>query len=291
LTYVETSADKVRSFIYAVGVHVLCIALMVLGLGWTHAVRPVNAAGPVIEATLVNYTAQPLPRPKTAPPAPPKKEEPKPKPDELSKLPPIPPKAEDRTNQERIDRLALEKARAEREQEEKHKREQQVLEQEERLTKMERERREQLEDVRKKLDAAARQRKIEAEKLAQLEDLAHQTKEVKAPPQPPRADTRQPGNEGTDESLLGRYQIALQSVVLSNWLRPDSAQPGLQCTLNITQIPGGEVIEVHVVAPCNADDITRRSIEAAVLRAQPLPYQGYEKVFQRNINFNFHFDG
>ena len=44
-------------------------------------------------------------------------------------------------------------------------------------------------------------------------------------------------------------------------------------------------------SPCNADDLTRRSIEAAVLRAQPLPYQGYEPVFSRNIVFTFHYDG
>ena len=31
----------------------------------------------------------------------------------------------------------------------------------------------------------------------------------------------------------------------------------------------------------------RRSVEAAVLRAQPLPYRGFESVFQRNLNFNF----
>ena len=30
-----------------------------------------------------------------------------------------------------------------------------------------------------------------------------------------------------------------------------------------------------------------RSIEEAVLKAQPLPYQGFEAVFQRNLILNF----
>ena len=46
-----------------------------------------------------------------------------------------------------------------------------------------------------------------------------------------------------------------------------------------------------VVAPCNGDELTKRSLEAAVLRAQPLPYRGFESVFQREISFNFRYDG
>jgi hypothetical protein len=35
----------------------------------------------------------------------------------------------------------------------------------------------------------------------------------------------------------------------------------------------------------------RASIEQAVKRAAPLPYKGYEKVFRRDINFSFSYDG
>ena len=99
------------------------------------------------------------------------------------------------------------------------------------------------------------------------------------------------GNQGTDDSMLGRYQLAIQRVVHDNWSRPDSTRPGLICTLRIVQIPGGEVIQVSVTSPCNADDLTRRSIEAAVLKAQPLPYRGFESVFSRDITFKFRYDG
>ena len=54
---------------------------------------------------------------------------------------------------------------------------------------------------------------------------------------------------------------------------------------------GGDVIGVQLLNPCNADPLTRASIEQAVKRAAPLPYKGYEKAFQRQIDFNFTYDG
>jgi colicin import membrane protein len=79
--------------------------------------------------------------------------------------------------------------------------------------------------------------------------------------------------------------------VTNNWNRPDSAAPGLRCALIITQIPGGDLLSVSVSSPCNADQVTRNSIESAVRKAAPLPYQGYEKVFRRSIRFTFTYDG
>jgi colicin import membrane protein len=101
----------------------------------------------------------------------------------------------------------------------------------------------------------------------------------------------QQGNQGTDNSLLGRYQVVIQQAVRQNWLRPESTRPGIVCVLSIVQIPGGEVIQASVSTPCNADALTRRSIEAAVLKAQPLPYRGFESVFRREIRFTFRYDG
>ena len=59
------------------------------------------------------------------------------------------------------------------------------------------------------------------------------------------------------------------------------------CRLIIRQLPGGEVIDVEVSSPCAYDEQGRASIEKAVLKAQPLPYQGFEAVFQRNLTLNF----
>jgi len=292
----ETRADRIRAYLYAVGLHAMLAVLLVAGVSWTKSSRSEVAAGPIVEATLV--TAAQLAEMRRPPQARPKPPEPKPEPPkpepakpESAPLAPNPPKGEDRKNQEKIDRLAQEKARAaEQEQEQKIKKEQQALDQEERLTQMQREKLKQLEDIRRLRETAEKKRKLEQEKLAQLEDMAKKPS-VPAPPEPPKPEAAAPGAEGTDTSLLARYQAAIQSVVQQNWLRPDNAEQGLNCKLVITQIPGGDVIEARVLMPCNADDLTRRSIEAAVLRAQPLPYQGYEKVFSRSITFTFRYDG
>lgn len=99
------------------------------------------------------------------------------------------------------------------------------------------------------------------------------------------------GRASADEGMAGRYAAAIDAAVTNAWLRPESAAPGLSCLMRIEQIPGGDVIAVSIVPPCNADPATRASMEQAVMRAAPLPYRGYEKVFQRNIKFNFRYDG
>ncbi len=101
----------------------------------------------------------------------------------------------------------------------------------------------------------------------------------------------QSGAEGQYNDLTARYAAAIQSAVTKNWNRPESIPPGLRCTLSIAQIPGGDVISAKVTSPCNADPAARASIEQAVMRAAPLPYRGYEKVFTRHITFSFKYDG
>jgi colicin import membrane protein len=61
--------------------------------------------------------------------------------------------------------------------------------------------------------------------------------------------------------------------------------------VRIVQIPGGEVISASIQGACNADEATRRSLVAAVERAGSLPYRGFEEVFEREITFEFRYDG
>jgi colicin import membrane protein len=311
----ETRADKLRALLYALGVHLACVALMFVGLLWTQTTKPVSVAGSVIEATLVAAEPasasaarptppRPAPQPEEA--APPPQPRPEPRPQQAPEPPQPAPQAPlpdpDVVEREKAARLALQQAedKAKQEQEERRRQEQveldeqqrQEAERRERLNQMQEEQARQLADIRKRREEAEKRRKLEEQKLQQLADARAQTE--RQTPQPAAQD-RPPadrlGNNGTDDSLLGRYQLAIQNAVTSNWSRPESALAGIRCTLRIIQIPGGEVIQVSVTSPCNADDLTRRSIENAVLKAQPLPYRGYESVFQRDIKFNFKYDG
>jgi colicin import membrane protein len=289
----ENSGDKTRAVLYALLVHLIGFTLLVFGLLWTQKVQPISIPGAVIEATLVGPVSAPKPQAAAKPkPAPPKPEPPAPKPPEPQ--PPAPPQRNDAIEREKIAEIAQLKAeQAERAQEEKHHVEQIRLEDEQKREAAERERQKQLDDIKKQREAAQKKLKLEQDKLAQLNDLQkQQTRPVKpAPAQLPDSDQPRTGMAGQDDSLSAQYYAAIQNAVTQNWLRPDNAPPGLRCTLRIVQIPGGDVLSVDIASPCNADPQTRTSIEQAVKRAAPLPYKGYEKVFQRSINFNFSYDG
>lgn len=264
-------------------------------------VKPLNLEGPVIEAMLVDYSppkttraSVPRPRPQPPKPEPPKPEVEAPPP---PPLPPAPPPAEDTVDRERVARDGeLPALDEQREQEERRKREQVELEAQERLSEMERQRQQQLEDIRRLREQAEQRRKVEEQRLAQIEDRQQQQRERAEERQrveglEVRDNAQRAGTGGTDNDLRARYVFALQQVVTMAWLRPDTARPGLRCTVRIVQLPGGEVMSASVVPPCNGDPLTQRSLEAAVMRAQPLPYQGYESVFQRSIDFVFRYDG
>jgi colicin import membrane protein len=304
----ETFADKLRAFGLALAIHVVCILAMLIGLWWTTEARPVSVPGPVIQVDLIGPTQAPKsvavasvkapPKPVLPKPEPPKPDVPKPEPAKIQPpQPPTPPPTEvhqDKVDQERVAALAAEKAeQAEKEQEEKHRQQQALLEEQQRKDE---ERKKQLADVRKQREAAEKALKLEQQKLAQLEDrqradrATNEKQRVQALADR-EADQAQTGAGGQDDDLSARYAAAIQSAVTNNWNRPDSAQAGLRCTIIITQIPGGDLLNVSVSSPCNADQVTRNSIESAVRKAAPLPYKGYEKVFQRSIRFNFRYDG
>jgi colicin import membrane protein len=276
----ESFSDKARAYVLAALVHVVVAVLLFAGLFWTASTAKPTIAGPVIEAELVGLTAAPKPRaaPRPQPPAP---KPPEPKPTE----PPTPPAPtrNDQMTREKVAEMAQQKADQEKRAQEEKQRQEQVL-----LEQQERERAKQLEEIKRQREAADRKLKLEREKLAQLKDLQKKPAPETAVPEAPEAKT---GAAGQDTSLAAEYFAAIQNAVTQNWLRPDNAQGGLRCMLRIVQIPGGDVIGVQISSPCNADPQTRNSIEQAVKRAAPLPYKGYEKVFQRDINFNFSYDG
>jgi colicin import membrane protein len=84
-----------------------------------------------------------------------------------------------------------------------------------------------------------------------------------------------------------QYIARLASRIQNAWIKPPSARAGLDCIVNITQIPGGEVTGAHV-SQCNGDAAARQSIENAVYRASPLPAPPDPALFERNLVIHFH---
>ena len=86
------------------------------------------------------------------------------------------------------------------------------------------------------------------------------------------------------------YHNMIVQKVHRNWARPGTARAGLECIVAVRQVPGGEVVSAKVIE-CNGDDIVRRSVENAVLKASPLPQPSNPLLFLRTFQFTFVYNG
>lgn len=88
----------------------------------------------------------------------------------------------------------------------------------------------------------------------------------------------------TTKSLAASYGSALNAHVNARW-NSSKAPQSVKCQVLITQIPGGEVLDVAFES-CPFDGALRETVERAV-RRDKLPYAGYETVFARRVRVTF----
>jgi colicin import membrane protein len=192
-----------------------------------------------------------------------------------------------------VEREAEAARRAEREQEEKRRQEQIDLTERKRQEEAEKKQRLAQQAKQEEIARKLQQVRAEREKAKKAADLAEQKlrqiADATAKAAQPAASSAAPppGNNGADNGLLARYKAALNAAIVQNWTRPDTVPLGQTCRIAIRQVPGGTVISARVDPSCPYDELGRRSIEAAVLKAQPLPYAGFEPVFRRDLVLNF----
>lgn len=86
--------------------------------------------------------------------------------------------------------------------------------------------------------------------------------------------------------LAASYNAALVARITRAWIQPPTARPGIDCRVEVTQVPGGEVVGARVTQ-CNGDAAVRQSIENAVLRSSPLPDPPDPALFHRVFTFEF----
>ncbi len=286
----ESRADQVSAFAFALLLHVGLFLLAWLSARWIWPVHDEFAAGEPIQASLVMSAAdvrraqkaikaspdpqpQPAPRPQTSEqPVQAKPQAPQDRPDTVDQVaasrsaPPSPDPAaqeqERRTRQAQVD-LTEDLAR------------QQEAENKQRL-------REQLEAIRREREKAARLTQMEEQRLAQLTDLAKPAPVVAKPM--PSAPSAPAGDRGADNGLLARYRAAMQQTADANWNRT-GAPERVRCKVRFTQYVGGEVNNVEFL-DCPFDDKGRDSVDRA-LRRSPMPYAGFESVFDRQPTITF----
>lgn len=319
----ETRADTTRAIGLALGLHALVFVLMFAGLWWTQTQRPPAAAGSPVSAELVDagdlssamrrtLRDRPKPAAEPAPEALPEPVEddaaplPQPLPEPVPQDQPTPqqqtpqdfiPDPQDRNQDAVVDTPTPRPADERKLQEAKRKQEQvdlteqsrqQEAERKRRLAKLEEERQQQLADIRRQRALAARDAKIAAAQIQRIAD-ARTANAADAAAQADAAASggARAGNAGVDAGLLAQYQAALVAAINSKWTRPESIPVGAKCRLTIRQMVGGNVVSVEVAPPCAYDEAGRESVKRAVLKADPLPYAGFEDVFNRNLTITF----
>jgi len=134
--------------------------------------------------------------------------------------------------------------------------------------------------------AAAAKAKAQAEARAEAERQALEAQQRAATEADLRRSLAQEEHVAVASGQKERWIAEISARITRAWIRPPSAKPGIDCVVHVTQVPGGEVVSAKVGA-CNGDDAVRLSIEAAVLRASPLPLPPDPALFDRDLEVRF----
>jgi colicin import membrane protein len=291
------SSSDLRAFLLSVGIHVALALVLWLGLVLRLPQTDQPAAGEPVQATLELSKADqqrvkmllaqaskdepPAPAP-AKPPQPIAEKAPQDSETPLQPTPQAPVDLPDPEDQEKIVADAALASEQKRLQDEKRRQEQVELtedivrqEQAERRQRL----REQQLQIQRELEAAQKRRKLEEQKLQQLADLRSAPRPTPAP-----ATQAPPGERGVDESLLAKYRADMLRTAEQNWNHIGAPELA-RCKVRFGQIPGGVITKVEFI-DCPYDEQGREFVDRA-LRKDPMPYQGYEKVFMPRVELTF----
>jgi colicin import membrane protein len=139
---------------------------------------------------------------------------------------------------------------------------------------------------RKKEAEAAEKKKAAALEKKRAEE--RRKKEAEAALQSEVAAEEQRRAEARAQGEVERYKGLIRQKVSRHWNKPAGAAKGLQCTVRVRLVPGGEVLAAEV-ARSSGDSAFDRSVVNAVYKATPLPVPQESKLFEyfREIEFVF----
>jgi colicin import membrane protein len=281
--------QHLRPLAGAAGLHLLLFALIVAtAWRWSSNRPPVPMA---IEGVAIDERS--LPRDVAGPrPAPAAPVTPAPKPEPVEPVPATPAAPPD----DAAERQRAAEAQAQRERTAEAAREQAALEaRRAEEAAAERARQQKLateEAARKAAEAEAERRKTaEAERRKAAEDATRRKDAAEQQARETELQRRLAAEEEEAASVaasgvVDQYRAVLEQAIERSWIRPPSAQPGLVCTLHVTQAPGGTVLDVRL-GSCNGDAAVRESITNAVFRASPLPAPADPRAFARSLEIVF----
>ncbi len=301
----ERRSDRWVSAALSVVLHGALIAVLVYGwLSFRKESKPPPSLA--INATVVGpqalngsgETAKPAPRvqphPSPPKPQPPPPEQPPPPMVDEQTVPPPPDmaarEAARKAAQEAAEKQAAQaQADAERKAEEaaQRKKQEEAQAEAERKAKAEEAAKKAAEAKKREL-AAEQQRLAEAKRKAEEERRAQEAKELAVNP----SDLQQ-SIDAEEKAMAARSGPAMASWVQlitarieHAWIRPPSAREGIDCLVDVTEVPGGQIVNVKV-GTCNGDAAVVQSIQDAAYRASPLPAPPDPALFERDLQLEF----
>lgn len=250
-----------------------------------HPPAPSETALESVTPSVQAFEPQTVPPPQMTP-APPQ-----PVPDDQTVPPPPEPKPADHAAEQKAKQQAEQKAEAQAQRKAAERKAQQ--EEQQRLAQQAKKRAEQqrLAEAKRKAEQerkAEEERKLEAARKAEEERRAAEAKALALN----QAELAQ--DVSADEKLLAArsgpamatWAQLVTARITQAWIKPPTARPGIDCFIDITQVPGGQVVNVKV-GTCNGDEAVRQSIQDAAYRASPLPQPSDPDLFQREFRVEF----
>ena len=283
----ERKSDRWISLTQSVLLHAALVGALAYGFyAYKQQSKPVMPTL-AIEGTVVGEKdIQPVkPQATPLPPAPePEPQPPPPEPqpaEDVGPPSPTPEETQKREQEEQQQQEQQRKAEEERVALEKKQAEDQAAHQEEERKRQQEAEQKRIADAKKKADEKRKadevKRKAEDEAKVRAASEAELRKSLEA-------EERLTALRSSNAMVSWVGQIANR--IQRAWLKPPSAKPGIECIVHVTQVPGGVVTSAKV-GECNGDGAVRESIEAAVMRASPLPPPPDPALFERDLDIRF----
>ncbi len=254
----------------AVLLHVVIFGSMIMAYEYA---RPTPFTPLAVQATLVTEvpetTRPPVIEPQPEPEPEPVIEEPEPEPDNSEELRRLA-EEEKRRQDALIEQERLEKLRQQEEEAERKRKEREEAE---------RRRREEEEKERRRIEA---ERKRQEDIQRQREENERLRREMEAAERQAEIEAEERRMAAANSPAMAVYQNMIMQDIQRNWAMPASVTPDTSCVVMVRQTPTGDVLSARIVS-CNGDEAVRRSIEAAVNKASPLPQPSDPDLFRPEL--------
>ena len=274
----------VKAVVYAVLVHIVVAALLVVSLRWHQTSRPrPQAKPPAVNATVVDDARV-------------KQEVEAIRKEEARKL------EEELAAQRRLEES---KRQADEAEKKRVAEEQRIAE----LKRKQEDERKRLAEKKRETEEAERKRVAEQKRAVEEAERKREAERVRVAEEAERkreAERRKEAESALREQMAAeekqredaraaramaeveRFTLLIRQRVERAWIRPGTVAAGISCVVRVRLVPGGEVVDARVVRS-SGNAAFDRSVESAVYKASPLPLPTDTQMFEyfRELEFTF----